>query len=78
MLLIENETNKKITTLRTDSGTEYVNRVFQNWLKENGIKHQTRVPHSPEQNGVAERVFRTVVEKLQDNGLDKKILGRSC
>jgi transposase InsO family protein len=75
-LLVENETNKKIKTLRIDNGTEYVNRVFQNWLKENGIKDQTTVPYSPEHNGVAERVKWTVVEKarsmLQDAGPVKK------
>jgi transposase InsO family protein len=35
---------------------------FQNFLKENGIHHETTVPHSPQQNGIAERMNRTLQE----------------
>lgn len=35
---------------------------LQNYLKEKGIRHELTVPHSPEQNGVAERKNRTLVE----------------
>ncbi|CAB3995164.1 Retrovirus-related Pol poly from transposon TNT 1-94 [Paramuricea clavata] len=35
---------------------------FQNFLKEKGIHHETTVPHSPQQNGIAERMNRTLQE----------------
>lgn len=75
-VLVENETDRKIKCLRSDNGTEYVNRAFQNFLQASGIRHQTTVPRCSSQNGVAERANRTIMEKarcmLQDAGLDKK------
>lgn len=62
--------------LRSDNGGEYVKYNFQKYLKENGICHQTTDPYSPQQNGVAERANRMIMEKvrcmLQDAGLDKQ------
>lgn len=73
--LVENQTDRKIKVLRSDNGGEYINIVFQDYLKACGIKHQTTVPHCSAQNGVAERANRTIVEKarclLQDAGLSK-------
>ena len=59
------ETGERIGVLRTDNGGEYMSREFQDFLKLKGIKHQTTVPHTPEQNGVAERLNRTLVEKAR-------------
>lgn len=74
--LIENQTDLKIKKLRTDNGREYVNKQFQMFLREHGIEHQTTVPYSPQQNGVAERANRTIMEAarcmLQDAGMDKR------
>lgn len=75
-VLVENQTNKRIKILRSDNGGEYTSSVFQAYLKANGIRHQTTVPGSPQQNGVAERANRTVLEAarcmLQDAGLKKE------
>ena len=57
-----NEVGKAIGTLRTDNGGEYLSTEFQNYLKVKGIRHELTVPHSPQQNGVAERMNRTLVE----------------
>jgi len=79
--LVENQTGKRIRILRTDNGKEYVNTRLTNFLKEEGIKHQTTVPHTPEQNGVAERYNRTIVEKarclLFEAKLPKKFWGEA-
>ena len=56
------ETGKDVSVLRTDNGGEFVNNAFSSWLRSNGIQHQTSAPHCPEQNGVAERDNRTIVE----------------
>ena len=35
---------------------------FKTYLKSKGIRHELTVPHTPEQNGVAERMNRTLME----------------
>jgi len=63
--LVTNESGLKIGTLRTDNGGEYLSGEFKEFLKSKGIRHQLSVPHSPEQNGVAERMNRTLVESAR-------------
>lgn len=50
-----NECGQAITRLRTDNGGEYMSKEFQEYLKAQGVHHEVTVPHSPQQNGVAER-----------------------
>ncbi|KAL7372232.1 hypothetical protein ABVT39_012552 [Epinephelus coioides] len=50
-----NECGQKVTRLRTDNGGEYTSSEFQEYLKAQGIHHEMTVPHTPQQNGVAER-----------------------
>ena len=59
---VTNQIDCKIKTLRTDNGGEYTSTEFEDFLKEKGIRHETTVPHSPQQNGVAERMNRTLQE----------------
>jgi hypothetical protein len=74
--MVENQTGHSIKVLRTDNGTEYVNREMDVLLRTSGIRHQNTVPHTPEQNGVAERANRTIMEKsrcmIQDSKLGVK------
>ena len=60
-----NDAGRAIGTLRTDNGGEYLSSAFQNYLKEKGIRHELTVPHSPQQNGVSERMNPTVVESAR-------------
>ena len=64
-LLVENQTNKKVKALRTDNGLEFCNLEFDNFCKENGIMRHRTVKHTPQQNGVAERMNRTLLEKVR-------------
>lgn len=59
---LSNECGQSITKLRTDNGGEYISKEFEEYLKAQGIHHEMTVPHSPQQNGVAERKNRTLVE----------------
>ena len=52
----------KIQCLRSDSGGEFLSKNFQSFLNDQGITHQLSCPHTPEQNGCAERKHRHVVE----------------
>lgn len=72
-LMVETQTGKKIRTLRTDNGTEYTNGAMQEFLRSAGIVHQTTVPYTPQQNGVAERMNRTLVEKARCMMYDAKL-----
>ena len=71
---VEKETGLPIKVLRSDNGGEYTSHAFRTYLKENGIMHQTSAPKTPQQNGVAERNNRTIVEAtrclLHDAKLD--------
>ncbi|GBP42186.1 Retrovirus-related Pol polyprotein from transposon TNT 1-94 [Eumeta japonica] len=70
---VENQLNRKIKTLRSDNGKEFHNRSFDDYLKKNGILHQKSNPYTPEQNGLAERFNRTIVEKAKCLLLDAKL-----
>lgn len=58
----ERETGFKVKNVRTDGGGEYVKTTFSTWLKAKGILHENSNPYKPEQNGVAERLNRTISE----------------
>ena len=60
-----NVTGRPIKILRSDNGGEYSSKEFESFLKKNGIVHQLGVPYNPAQNGVAERMNRTIVESTQ-------------
>ena len=59
---------RKVKVFRTDNGGgggEYTSTEFENYLKNEGITHQLTVPKTPQQNGVAERMNRTLVESVR-------------
>ncbi|GJX69640.1 retrovirus-related pol polyprotein from transposon TNT 1-94 [Tanacetum coccineum] len=51
-----------VISVRTDRGTEFLNKTLNAFFKEEGIEHQTSTPRTPEQNGIVERRNRTLVE----------------
>ena len=52
----------KVKTVRSDRGGEYLSSEFDKYLQDNGIERQLTVHDSPQSNGVAERLNRTLVE----------------
>ena len=74
--LVEKSSGHKIKKFRTDNGGEYMSAEFENYLKKEGIEHQYTMSKTPEQNGVSERMNRTLVESvrsmLADSGLPHK------
>ena len=62
---VVNATGKPIKILRSDNGGEYSSNEFESFLKKNGIVHQLSVPYNPAQNGVAERMNRTIMESTR-------------
>ncbi|KAM1099692.1 hypothetical protein ACFX15_006016 [Malus domestica] len=51
-----------IKTLQSDGGGEYISKTLQTFLLDKGINHQISCPHTPEQNGLAERKHRHIIE----------------
>ena len=63
--LVETQTDKKVKCLRSDNGGEYVSKAFQDFCDAKGIKREFTAPYNPPQNGVAERMNRTIQEKIR-------------
>ena len=60
--LAENFTGNKLKCLKSDNGGEYTSRDFEQFCKQRGITHELTVPRTPQQNGIAERMNRTLFE----------------
>ncbi|KAK1615930.1 hypothetical protein QYE76_021447 [Lolium multiflorum] len=52
----------EIKAIRTDNGTEFKNYTMQEFVDDEGIKHEFSAPYTPQQNGVVERKNRTIIE----------------
>ena len=63
----------KIKRLRSDNGTEFTSKEFQALMMENMIRHEKSAPHSPHQNGTAERNWRTLFEMARCLLLEAKL-----
>ncbi|GJX54566.1 putative ribonuclease H-like domain-containing protein [Tanacetum coccineum] len=59
---IENQLNQKVKTIRCDNGTEFKNRDVIEFCGSKGIKREYSNARTPQQNGVAERKNRTLIE----------------
>ena len=75
--MLEKQSGRSVLAVRTDNGTEYVNHGLSSYFKAKGILHQKSVRYVPEQNGSAERLNRTLLERVRamlgDSGLAKKL-----
>ncbi|GKB21998.1 putative ribonuclease H-like domain-containing protein [Tanacetum coccineum] len=70
---IENLVDKKVKIIRSDNGIEFKNRVMDDFCKEKGIKREYSVARTPQQNGVAERRNRTLIEAARTMLADSKL-----
>ena len=52
-------------SLRSDNGGEYTSKEFEAFYKEAGIKRELTTPYNPQQNGVAKRKNRTILEAVK-------------
>ena len=62
---LETWSGERVKTIRTDRGREYLNAELSDYLTDKGIVHQTTAPYTPEQNGAAERLNRTLLERAR-------------
>ncbi|RYE04781.1 MAG: hypothetical protein EOP33_08580, partial [Rickettsiaceae bacterium] len=62
---VENQLGKTIKTFRSDRGGEFLDTEFTDYLLEHGIESQLSAPGNPQQNGVAERRNRTLLDMVR-------------
>ena len=58
----QNEFELKVKKIRSDNGSEFKNLQVEEFLEEEGIKHEFSAPYTPQQNGVVERKNRTLID----------------
>ena len=64
-VMIEKQSGREIKYLRTDNGLEFCSEDFNAYCRKEGITRHRTVVHTPQQNGVAERMNRTILEKVR-------------
>ena len=62
---VENQTRKKVKCLKTYNGTKYINDKFRDLYEQHGIKRHFTVHKTPQQNSVAERMNRSIAERVR-------------
>jgi len=70
---VEKETNSFIKALRTDRGGEFTSQEFNNFCEVNGIRRQLTTAYTPQQNRVAERKNRTIMNMVRSMISAKKL-----
>ena len=63
--MVEDETGLKVKKLRSDNGGEYEDGGFKKFCYKNDIRLEKTLPGTPQQNGVAERMNRTLTERAR-------------
>lgn len=67
---------RKVKSIRTDNGGEYTSAEFTSYLTTKSIRHELTIPYTPQQNGVSERLNRTLVEFVRTMLVDLSLLHR--
>ncbi|GJZ61792.1 putative ribonuclease H-like domain-containing protein [Tanacetum coccineum] len=65
---IENLVDKKVKIIRSDNGTEFKNKVMDDFCREKGIKREYSVARTPQQNGVAKKAEMTLLGGCKFDG----------
>ncbi|KAI3815569.1 hypothetical protein L1987_15241 [Smallanthus sonchifolius] len=73
ILRVENQSNQRVKIIRCDQGTEFKNHTLTCFCESKGIERQYSAPRTPQQNGVAERRNRTLIESARSMLADSKL-----
>lgn len=60
--MVEKQLNQKVLEFQCDGGGEFTSKAFVTHLSNHGIKQKISCPHTPQQNGLAERKHRHITE----------------
>jgi transposase InsO family protein len=58
----QNEFELKVKKIRSDNGSEFKNLQVEEYLEEEGIKHEFSAPYTPHQNGAVEKKNMTLID----------------
>jgi transposase InsO family protein len=72
-LKVDNQSNHKVKTIKSDNGTEFKNRILDSFCSSKGITRQDSAARTPQQNGVAKRRNRTLIEAARTMLSDSKL-----
>ena len=64
-VMVERQIKKKVNKLCTDNGIKFSSNEFDSYCKSEGIMRHYIVPGTPQQNGVAERMNRTIISRAR-------------
>uniref|UniRef100_A0A2N9GX95 Uncharacterized protein n=1 Tax=Fagus sylvatica TaxID=28930 RepID=A0A2N9GX95_FAGSY len=70
---VEKQSDQEIKALRSDRGGEFTSNEFKEFCETNGIRRPLTVPRSPQQNGVAERKNRSILNMARSMLKSKKM-----
>ncbi|GKF03675.1 putative ribonuclease H-like domain-containing protein [Tanacetum coccineum] len=70
---IENQLDYKVKVIRSDNGTEFKNSIMNQFCEIKRIKREFSVARTPQQNGVAKRKNRTLIEATRTMLVDSKL-----
>jgi len=65
--------NLKLSRFRCDNGREYISNEIKRFFEEKGIQFEFTIRYTPQQNGVAERMNRTIIERARCMLLGSKL-----
>ncbi|GJX74895.1 putative ribonuclease H-like domain-containing protein [Tanacetum coccineum] len=69
----ENQSDHKVKIIRSDNGTEFKNRIMNEFYEMKGIRREFSVTRTPQQNGVAEKKNKTLIEASRTMLTDFKL-----
>ena len=63
--MVQNHFGTKIKNIRSDNACDYFNQIFSQWFQKEGIIHESSCIITPQQNGVAKRKNRHLLECIR-------------
>ncbi|GJX02703.1 retrovirus-related pol polyprotein from transposon TNT 1-94 [Tanacetum coccineum] len=79
LTLVQRGLHAQVRTVRTDKGTEFLNKTIHAYFVKEGIRHETSTARTPEQNGQLQQHVLLKTAHLDGENLDKmKEKGDAC
>ena len=71
--MVKTEISLKVKCLRSDNGGEYIDGGFSEYCAVQGIRMEKTIPRTPQQNGVAKHMNRTLNERARSLRLHARL-----
>lgn len=73
LTMLETQSEEKLLRVRTDRGGEYIAGELDSYFKSKGVLHEKTAPYTPQQNGKAERLNRTLMDRVRAMLIDSEL-----